>query len=209
GRSRDDEAAASRGSPVAGEGHSDGPRAPPGARDRPHRLPIDVSGHDPVHDRRRRPPGPEALERRRARHALPARPLAREVRRRTTLAARVGDAGGRARPRRHHDRARRVRPIVLGAVLAFLAAAPAAASAERSWGYAVSVYGYDVPSQDYVNANVTADRGHLHLEARYQYESIDTGSIWAGANFSAGESWTFDATMMLGVVFGDLDGVAP
>jgi len=88
-----------------------------------------------------------------------------------------------------------------------VAVAPAIAD-EPEWRYSVSAWGYDVPdSQDYVNPNVTADRGHLHLEVRYQYEALDTTSL--GANFHAGESWSFDATMMLGGLFGDLDGVAP
>jgi hypothetical protein len=79
-----------------------------------------------------------------------------------------------------------------------------------AWEFSASVYGYDVPdSEDYVNPNVTADRGRLHLEARYSYEAIGAASVWAGANFSAGTNWVFDSTLMVGGVFGDLEGVAP
>ena len=98
--------------------------------------------------------------------------------------------------------------LLAAALLASLAAA--ADDPKPAWACSVSLWGYDVPeSQDYVNPNVTADRGYLHLEARYQYEALDTTSLWAGANFHAGESWSFDITAMLGGVFGDLDGVAP
>ena len=92
-----------------------------------------------------------------------------------------------------------------------LAAVPAAADDEKTeWACSLSLWGYDVPeSQDYLNPNVTADRGRLHLEVRYQYEAIDTTSVWGGANFHVGEKWTFDSTVMLGGLFGDLDGIAP
>ena len=98
--------------------------------------------------------------------------------------------------------------MILG--LALAAAAQAAEEENAGWEFSASLYGYAVPdTEDYWNPNLTADRGRLHLEARYQYEAIDSWSIWAGANFSAGESWVFDATAMLGGVFGDLEGVAP
>jgi hypothetical protein len=81
---------------------------------------------------------------------------------------------------------------------------------EKAWSFSASLYAYDVPdSDDYFNPGFTADHGRLHLEARSNYEAIDTGSIWAGANFSVGESWAFEATVMMGGVFGELEGVAP
>ncbi len=82
--------------------------------------------------------------------------------------------------------------------------------AERSWDFSASLYGYDVPdSEDFWNPNLTADHGRLHLEARTNYEAVSSTSLWAGANFSAGTSWEFHATAMLGGVFGSLEGVAP
>jgi hypothetical protein len=94
--------------------------------------------------------------------------------------------------------------------LACLAGASAAPAEEPRWAFSVSVYGYDVPAdEDFLNPLVTVDRGMLHLEARYNYEELDTASIWGGANFSVGENWVFDSTVMLGGVFGDLEGVAP
>ena len=81
---------------------------------------------------------------------------------------------------------------------------------EPEWTFSASVYGYDVPDgEDYLNPIVTVDRGMLHLEARSNYEALDTASIWGGANFSVGETWVFDSTVMLGGVFGDVEGFAP
>ena len=55
----------------------------------------------------------------------------------------------------------------------------------------------------------TADRGQLHLEGRYNYEDINTTSLWTGVNFHFGEINTLDLTPMAGVVFGNSNGVAP
>jgi len=80
----------------------------------------------------------------------------------------------------------------------------------EQWSFAASLYGYVVPeSRDYVNANFTADRRWVHLEARYNYEALETGSLWAGYNFKAGEKLVFEVAPMLGGIFGKLNGVAP
>lgn len=49
----------------------------------------------------------------------------------------------------------------------------------------------------------------MHLEGRFNYENFDTGSLFLGYNFSVGETVTFDATPMIGGIFGDTDGIAP
>jgi len=49
----------------------------------------------------------------------------------------------------------------------------------------------------------------FHVEGRYNYESLHTGSIFLGGNAGAGDKLRFDVTGMVGGVFGDLDGVAP
>jgi len=81
---------------------------------------------------------------------------------------------------------------------------------EKSWAFSASVYGYIVPdSREYVQPTLTADHGMLHLEARYNYEDIDTGSVWVGCNFGAGEKVAWEFTPMLGGVFGHTTGIAP
>jgi hypothetical protein len=89
------------------------------------------------------------------------------------------------------------------------AAAPPS-DAASTWEFSVSGYGYFVPhDMDYGSATATADREWLHVEGRYNYESLHTGSFWLGANFSFGEALKLDLTPMVGGVFGDTNGVAP
>jgi len=98
--------------------------------------------------------------------------------------------------------------VVLGALL--VACGAWGQSTETPWRYSASVSYYVVPSsQDYWNPIVTADRGRVHLEGRYNYLSLDSGSFWAGANFNTGKTWMFDATVMAGIVIGSVQGVGP
>lgn len=80
------------------------------------------------------------------------------------------------------------------------------------WAMGLSLSGNFFPKgtqSDFVQPTVTVDHGWLHLEARYAYEALDTGSVWIGWNFSWGESLTFSLTPMFGVVFGAEKGIAP
>jgi hypothetical protein len=80
----------------------------------------------------------------------------------------------------------------------------------KSWSFSAAAYTYIVPdSHEYVQPTFTADRGWLHLEARYNYEALETASAWIGYNFSIGEKIALEFTPMLGGVFGELTGVAP
>lgn len=81
---------------------------------------------------------------------------------------------------------------------------------EKAWSFSVSATTYVVPDfQDYVQPTFTADQGWLHLETRYNYENLHTGSVWLGYNFSGGEKLEWGFTPMLGGVFGDMTGIAP
>jgi len=78
------------------------------------------------------------------------------------------------------------------------------------WEFNASVYGYFPPDdRDYGQPTVTADRGALHLEGRYNYEGFRTGSVWIGCNLGAGEKLRLDVTLMVGGVFGNTRGFAP
>jgi hypothetical protein len=80
----------------------------------------------------------------------------------------------------------------------------------NSWAFAGSLYTYLVPdSREYVQPTFSADRQWLHLEARYNYENVQTGSTWLGYNFAGGEKLAWEFTPMLGGVFGNTTGVAP
>ena len=63
-------------------------------------------------------------------------------------------------------------------------------SAGATWSFSASVYGYLVPdSRDYVQPTFAADRDWLHLEARYNYEDLETGLTWSATTSGAAKSW--------------------
>jgi len=89
-------------------------------------------------------------------------------------------------------------------------AAPEGEAKTNRWSYSASLYTYIVPDgRDYSQPTISAARGGLHLEARYNYEALDTASVWLGYNYSGGEKLTWEFTPMLGGAFGDVAGLAP
>lgn len=81
---------------------------------------------------------------------------------------------------------------------------------EVPWKISINVDGYLLPNRDgYVNPAVTADYGWVHLEARYNYENLRTGSVWFGYNFGTGKELVLEITPMIGGVFGQTSGIAP
>ncbi len=106
-------------------------------------------------------------------------------------------------------------------VIAFLAGMPLAAigmpsdssnaeSPHVPWDVSVSGYYYVVPDEDdFLIAIGSADRGSLHIEARYNYEDLKTGSLFAGWKIPTGEEFTAEFTPMLGAAFGRTTGVIP
>jgi hypothetical protein len=78
------------------------------------------------------------------------------------------------------------------------------------WSASGTAYGYVVPDQrDFLMAVATADLRWVHLEARYDYEGLHTGSLLLGVNAGVGERLRLEVTGMVGTVFGDTAGVAP
>ncbi len=88
--------------------------------------------------------------------------------------------------------------------------APSSTTDAPSWTYSATGMYYSFRNQDdFLLAVATAERGPLHLEARYNYEAIDSGSLFAGWKFSGGEKLTYELTPILGAVFGQKEGIAP
>ena len=84
------------------------------------------------------------------------------------------------------------------------------AGAAQPWEYNLTVDGYIVSDgTSYVDPVFTADYNWLHLEARYNYENLHTGSLWVGYTFSAGKTLVLSVTPMVGGVFGRTNGIAP
>lgn len=87
--------------------------------------------------------------------------------------------------------------------------APTASGASPSWSGSASLYAYAVPDDDnFVQPTVAVDHESLHLEARFNYEDLDTASGWIGKSFSVGDNVTLDITPMAGIVFGNTNGGA-
>ena len=80
---------------------------------------------------------------------------------------------------------------------------PAMESDEKKWEFSLYANTYLISGgQDFVQPTFSADHDWLHLEARYNYEGIDTGSAWVGYDFSVGDKVKLDFTPMIGGVFG-------
>ena len=88
--------------------------------------------------------------------------------------------------------------------------AASAEAGENGWAFSAFAYAYFVPDDDdFLQPTVTADRGRVHFEARYNYEDFNTGSLWVGYNLGVDGDVTLVFTPMVAAVVGDTDGVAP
>jgi hypothetical protein len=84
------------------------------------------------------------------------------------------------------------------------------ATSAPAWTFDASLNTYLLPDDgNYAQPRIATDRDWFHLEARVNYEDLNTGSMWFGYNFSGGETFEWALTPMLGGVFGQTDGVAP
>ena len=88
--------------------------------------------------------------------------------------------------------------------------APAPVEEEPEWEFSGSAfYSHPPRSPDRLTGIFYADRGQLHLEARYNYEDLHTGSVFVGWNFASEGELSASATPMIGAVAGDTKGIAP
>jgi hypothetical protein len=82
--------------------------------------------------------------------------------------------------------------------------------ANPSWELALTAYPTVVRGgENYTSAIAAADRGPLHLEARYNYESVGARSAFVGWTFSGGESVTWELTPLLGGAWGTTQAFVP
>ena len=109
---------------------------------------------------------------------------------------------------------------LIGAVLAAMAARPMPGTSGRrrspptpeaaAWEWGPSILLYVLPEEsDYLQPTLTADRGALHLEARYNYEDRETGSAFVGWNLSFGEELKFGLAPWSGACSAGRTGIAP
>lgn len=104
-------------------------------------------------------------------------------------------------------------PLILILILILiLNTAPASAqdAAASAWSGSATLFTYLIPGAgNYGQPTVALDRKALHVEGRYNYEALRTGSLWAGYNFEGGSAVTWTFTPMVGGAFGAVGGVAP
>jgi len=106
-----------------------------------------------------------------------------------------------------------LKTLLVAASLLLPAALPLRAqeAAVTGWEISASVSAYVFPSDEtFFLPIVYADRDWLHLEARYNYEARNSGSLFFGGktSFTSGQL-EGEVTPMVGLVVGDVDGVAP
>jgi hypothetical protein len=80
------------------------------------------------------------------------------------------------------------------------------------WSFGADGYYYLFPNEGEENTGTFvgyADYKTWHIEARYNYEDLKTGSLFGGYRFETGDKITLGATPMLGIVFGNTNGIAP
>ena len=82
---------------------------------------------------------------------------------------------------------------------------------KQAWEFALTAYPTVVREADnnYTSVIGTADRGPLHLEARYGYEAAHARSAFVGWTFSGGKDLTWEITPLLGGVWGPLQAFVP
>ena len=86
----------------------------------------------------------------------------------------------------------------------------AAAPEKPDWEFALTAYPTEVRGGDNITSAIgAADRGPLHLEARYGYEAKDSRSAFVGWTFSGGEGLTWEITPLAGGGWGPASTFIP
>jgi hypothetical protein len=79
-----------------------------------------------------------------------------------------------------------------------------------AWEFGITAYPTQVRGGDNTTSAIAvADRGSLHLEARYGYEAKDSRSAFAGWTLSGGETVTWELTPLLGGAWGTVQAFVP
>lgn len=80
----------------------------------------------------------------------------------------------------------------------------------------VSMWSHNLEADFYIYKNnfiflpiYAVDKGWLHMEARYNYEDMNTFSAWFGYNFNGGKKFQYTVTPMIGGIAGNTNGIAP
>ena len=79
-----------------------------------------------------------------------------------------------------------------------------------AWEFALTAYPTIVRGgENYTSAIAVADRGPLHLEARYNYEAIGARSAFVGWTISGADAITWELTPLIGGAWGTTQALVP
>jgi len=106
-----------------------------------------------------------------------------------------------------HARSSILLAAILGSALAGNAGTPRRAAAEA--GVTAGLYVNMIPDLTYLTPIGSITSGKLYAEGRYQYEDLETGSVWFGRVFEGGDEFTWWIAPLAGGVFGRTRGFAP
>ena len=98
--------------------------------------------------------------------------------------------------------------IIIGVQTSYIYAQDNDSSNTSEWNFSVETDLYFTDPFTFLPIFI-ADKGNLHLEARYNYEDLKTFSGWVGYNFFGGDEFEYFITPMLGAAIGRTDGIAP
>ena len=78
----------------------------------------------------------------------------------------------------------------------------------RQWEHSLAFNFYFFQDPFIFLPTYEANKGHLHLGVRYNYEDLETFSAWAGYTFMGGNTMEYVITPMAGILVGSTDGFA-
>jgi hypothetical protein len=82
--------------------------------------------------------------------------------------------------------------------------------ASNDWSFAVEAYYYILPNEKNTTTIIGyADYKAFHSEIRYNYEDMQTVSVFGGYRFNTGHSFIVEVTPIIGLAAGNTDGVIP
>jgi hypothetical protein len=99
--------------------------------------------------------------------------------------------------------------VVFTAMISAQAQTTNPGTSQKQWNISSDVNFYIFKDDFFVLPVIRADKNKLHLEARYNYEDIETFSAWIGYNVSGGGQFEYTFTPMVGGVVGLSNGIAP
>lgn len=103
---------------------------------------------------------------------------------------------------------KRIALLIVMYLVSDLAIAQEEGAPEKKWNVSADANFYFFSNDFILLPVVKADKNKLHLEARYNYEDLETFSAWVGYNIMGGNKFTYTLTPMAGVLVGNVNGLS-